>query len=87
MDCDLHRQFCTDNGVTSFPTFKTFTPGGSKVGDNAFGNTDVWHNQGLEIVANTVKVMAAAAREKAAAREDSEFDDLFKGENHAHQEL
>lgn len=87
MDCDVHRTFCTDSGINSFPTFRTFAPGGSKVGDSAFADTDVWHDTGLAIVANTVKVMAAAAREKAAARDDSEFDDLFSEDNHVHQGL
>ena len=87
MDCDLYRQFCTDNGINSFPAFRTYAPGGSKAGGEAFGNADVWHSDGLEIVANTVKVMAAAAREKAAARDDSEFDDLFNEDKHVHEGL
>jgi len=79
INCDAHKALCQEHNINSYPTFMSFTPGGSRAGQPAFGSADVGHSQGLDIVAGTVKLMAAAAKAEAEAKEDAEYETFHEG--------
>ncbi len=76
INCDQYQSFCSEYGISSYPHYQAFTPGGSQAGSELFDVNMMSANSALDLTATVVKMMAAAHAETAETAEIFGHDDL-----------